>query len=503
MIRFCEGERVLVSGRSCIIRRIPSFDVIEVQDAETGVWKTVARSDIRPPLRLDEEGVPPGYNSRPTDEQERIRDLRFEVIEPTLNRVCSEELMTSCCAKAVDLGLVDKGGISTIYYWKRRFERTGCNDKNVLLPPLHPTGGRGKHRLNSEVDDLLEAEVDASFLSRSPRKKPTAVFNDVEGAFKKENERRSQKGLPALRTPSKKTVISRIKALDPKRAAEKRFGKKQANERFGIMKGHLQSGSWPWALGQMDHKLLRVFVIDDVTGEVLGLPWLTGIIDTNSRVPPGFVLSLAKPAEVNISLCMAMSMAPKDHWLKMWGMAEEDFPIFGKWGTVQVDNALENEAGGIKYGCWKRHIGLEFRPLRNAQSGGFIESFFRTLDMELKNLPGYWPKGRKEERNLAQASATFTLKGLVKAIATIIIKIYCQRKHSQLQDSPLNVYKRNLAESGIGIPDMLIGDEVRNLILDFMPFEGRTIQEYGVEMFTTYYRSELLEEYIKVGKEVR
>ena len=502
MIRFCEGESVLVNGRTCIIRRIPSFDVIEVQDAETGVWKTVARSDVRPPLPDGEEGVPQG-DSLPTAKQERIRDQRFEVIEPTLNRVCSKELMESRCEKAVDLGLIKKGAISTIYDWKGRFEATGCNDKNVLLPPLHPTGGRGGHRLNSEVDSLLDAVVDGSFLSRTPRKKPTAVFNDVEFTFQKGNDRRLQEGQAVLRTPCKETVISRIKAIDPKLAEEKRYGKKQANERFGIMKGHLKSGNWPWALGQMDHKLQRVFVIDDITGEVAGLAWMTAIIDTNSRIPPGFVLSLAKPAAVNISLCLAMSMAPKDHWLKMWGMAEEDFPIFGKWGTVQVDNALENEAGGIKYGCWRRNIGLEFRPLRNAQSGGFIESFFRTVDIELKNLPGYWPKGRKEEKKLAQASAALTLKELAKAIAIIIIKIYCQRKHSELDDLPLNVYKRNLVASGIGIPDMLIGDEVRNLILDFMPFEERTIQEYGVEMFSTYYRSELLEEYIKDGKEVR
>lgn len=503
MIRFCEGEQVLVSGRLCIIKRIPAFDVVEVQDAETGVWKTVARSDVRPPLRLQEEDGLSAAHGSPTDEQLRIRDLRFEVIEPTLNHVCSQELMKSRAAKAVELGLLKKGDVSTIYDWKGRFERVGCQDKDVLLPPLHPTGGRFEHRLDSDVDGLLGAVVDGSFLSRTPRKTPTAVFEDVNLAFKNENERRSQEGLPALHTPCKETVFSRIKAIDPKLAEEKRYGKKQAKERFGIMKGHLKGGSWPWALGQMDHKLQRVFVIDDVTGEVLGLPWLTAIVDTNCRVPPGFVLSLAKPAEVNVSLCMAMSMAPKEYWLKMWGLAEEDFPVFGKWGTVQVDNGLENEAGGIKYGCRRRHIGLEFRPLKDPQSGAFIESFFEALDIELKKLPGYWPKERKDDRKLAKASAIFTLNSLYNVIATIIIKILCQRKHSGIQNSPLNEYKTNLTKSGIGIPDMLIGDEVRNLILDFMPFEERTIQEYGVEMFGTFYRSEALEEYMKIGKEVR
>ena len=75
--------------------------------------------------------------------------------------------------------------------------------------------------------------------------------------------------------------------------------------------------------------------------------------------------------------------------------------------------------------------------------------------------------------------------------------------HSGLDDSPLNVYKRNLITSGIGIPDMMLEDEARNLMLDFMPYETRTIQEYGVRLFGTYYRSEILEEYMKVGKEVR
>ena len=113
-------------------------------------------------------------------------------------------------------------------------------------------------------------------------------------------------------------------------------------------------------------------------------------------------------------------------------------------------------------------------------------------------------KNKKLHQNYdANKEAALTLKELTKVIAIFIIKVYSLRRHSTLKDAPLQVYKRNLIESGIGIPDILIGDEARDLILDFMKFEERTIQDYGVMMFGTTYRSPVLEEYRKLGKEVK
>lgn len=493
MIRFCEGERIRVNGKACIIKRLVTFDVIEVQDAETGARKTVSRQDIGPSLPESvQERITVTYSAL-TDEQVRIRDLRLKIIEPTHGRISSKGLMEECASKAVEAGLLKKGHISTIYDWRRRFAMS--NSKNALAPPFCPTGGRGGHRLDLEVDDLLMAVVDGSFLS-SQKKSPTAVFTDVLVAFRKENSRRAKAGDTVLATPCKDTVFARIKAINPKVALEKRYGPKAAKERFGIMKGHLIRGFWPWELGQMDHKLLRTVVIDGVTGEPIGNPWLTVIIDTNSRIPAGFVVSLAKPSATNVGLCLAMSMLQKQFWLSKWGIDQEDFPVFGRWGTVQVDNGLENEARGIIEGCKNRGIELEFRPLRNPQSGGYIETFFRTLDIEMKKLPGYMSKNRRDRENYnAKDKAALTLQQLTEVIAVFIISIYCRREHSGLKDSPLNVYKHNLMASGIGIPEVLVGEEVRNLILDFMPYEERTIQEYGIEIFNMHYRCENLEEY--------
>lgn len=497
MIHFTEGELVLVNGKECVIKRVATFDTIHVQSLEDSIIRKVQRADIHPPIiqrtKMHYEEL--------TEKQRETRDLKFELVKPLVNRRCSRTQIKAVADKAVEMGLVKKGDLSTIYDWKRRIERSG--NRNSLAPPISPSGGRGKQRLLQEAEDLLGAVVEEEFLT-SQKKLPTAVVSDVQQAFWAENKRRLKEGRPLLRQPCKATIIARIKALDPIIAEERRYGKKAAKERFGIMKGHLECGRWPWELGQMDHKLLRTVAIDDVTGEPLGNPWLTAIIDTNSRVPPGFILSLAKPAGVTIGLCLAMSMIQKGYWLKKWGIDQEEFPIFGRWGTVQVDNELKNESIGIVEGCKKRNIELEFRPLRSPQSGGFIESFFRTIDIELKNLPGYKSKIRKSRENYdAEENATFTLPRLSQAIAVIIIKIYCNRMHSGLGDTPLNVYKRNLITSGIGIPDMMLEDEARNLVLDFMPYENRTIQEYGVQLFGTCYRSDVLGKYMKIGKEVR
>ncbi len=142
-------------------------------------------------------------------------------------------------------------------------------------------------------------------------------------------------------------------------------------------------------------------------------------------------------------------------------------------------------------------MSYEFRFLKNPKQGAFIESFFRTLKNEVARWPGTTFHGPKDRQNyVSEKKATMTLFKLEEAIANYILRIYHNKKHKGLNNSPLEVYKSGLIESGVGIPDKVFGREAVELALDFMPYEMRTLQDYGFSLNGIQYSDHILKTYM-------
>jgi putative transposase len=87
---------------------------------------------------------------------------------------------------------------------------------------------------------------------------------------------------------------------------------------------------------------------------------------------------------------------------------------------------------------------------------------------------------------------------LEKWFTIYITKVYANTIHSGIKTTPLAKYKEGILGTadhpGIGLPDRIADPTA--FMLDFMPFEERTIQEYGVQINYIYYWDDALRPWI-------
>ncbi len=62
----------------------------------------------------------------------------------------------------------------------------------------------------------------------------------------------------------------------------------------------------------MDHSRLDIFVVDESTRLPLGRPWLTLIIDDNTRVVIGYYISFEPPSGVSMTRALKHALEPKE-----------------------------------------------------------------------------------------------------------------------------------------------------------------------------------------------
>jgi putative transposase len=151
--------------------------------------------------------------------------------------------------------------------------------------------------------------------------------------------------------------------------------------------------------------------------------------------------------------------------------------------TLHLDNAKEFHGLMLERACAQYGIEISYRPVKTPRYGGHIERLLGTVATEIHTLPGTTfsnPKARGEYDS--EGRAALTLSDFERWLTTFIVQVYHARVHSGLGVPPAERYKQGVladTSDGRGRMPLKIVDEER-LRLDFMPFEERTIQDYGV-----------------------
>lgn len=178
-------------------------------------------------------------------------------------------------------------------------------------------GGRGTSRLPDEVEEIIRDTIRTRFLSQQKR---------TMGSVHREIVRIcARRGLPA---PSRNTVITRIKHMNPVEVGRRRGGPDSVRP--------LQSaGGQPPVIEdileqvQVDHTVIDVIVVDDRERLPIGRPYLTVAIDVFSRCLLGMVVTLEPPSAVSVGLCLAHAARDKRPWLEQLGL-DVDWLMSGK-----------------------------------------------------------------------------------------------------------------------------------------------------------------------------
>ncbi|MBI3218549.1 MAG: transposase [Bacteroidetes bacterium] len=401
---------------------------------------------------------------------------RFTIIQKIINSEDSHEAI-------IKAALDHKVGESTIYRWLAKYKKTKLVSS---LAPSPKTGGKGKSRLTNDLDDIIKQGIDIHYLDKQ-RKSVKKVITEISLVCK-------EKG---IEPPHYNTIRARIAMISNREKIKSRLGR-EAAKKSSPKVDHFPDGIFPLSSVQIDHTPVDVIVVDEVQRKPIGRPWITLAIDTYSRMVIGFYLGFEKPSAMSVGLCLAQAILPKEEWLAQRNIFSE-WPCWGPMKVIHMDNAEEFHSDMLKAACLEYHIEANFRPQGGPEFGGTIERMLGTLSTEIHSLEGTTFSNVQERGEYdSEGKAILTIKELEKWLLHLIVEVYPNRFHSSLNKTPLAKWKEGLIGDsenvGVGLPPRILNK--RKVYIDFMPFEERTIQDYGVMIDNVCYYSDGLRNYI-------
>lgn len=468
------GSSVKFKGRQYVILDIAGLDAVIAKDSISGKSERLPVAGLEPDLE-------PG-SSKVRQDLLCISDAdwiearrRFEIIRPLLeaDQRTAEQVRTVAKENSCNA--------ATIYRWIKTYQETGLVSSLLRLSRKDA----GKTRIDPKVEAVIKEFIDKYFLAPE-QSSPADVWDHVKA-------RCLDLKIPV---PHQNTIRNRISLLSEELKLEKRKGKKAAKEKYTPLIGSFPGADYPLAVVQIDHTPMDLILVeDDEFRKPIGRPNLTFAIDVFSKMGAGYHIGLDPVGALSTGLCLSHAILPKDNWLAEMGISTP-WPVWGKMRVVHTDNAKEFTGTMMGKACEEHGIRLEQRPKGQPQYGGHIERAFRTFMAKVHTIPGTTRSNVQDKGDYdADGTACMTISALEKWFAIFIVEYYNQKEHSGNNGIPPIVkYERGILGTpdspGVGLP-MRIADETR-LKIDFLPYEMRTVQEYGiVNEYINYYHDGL------------
>lgn len=477
----CVGSEVTVDGRHfAILRYIDLYSVLAV-DTATGERLRLEVAAILDALtQHEEEGPRPSSGIEVLSQEEwDLAQHRASLLQPLLKSGATSRQQADDIAKTLGVHT------ATVYRWVKRLKATG---NIVELAKLKPSGGRGKPRINPLADAIIGEVIEERFLTKQ-RPNAERLMRDITMRCRR----------AGIQVPHASTVRRRISRVSDRVIVERRLGKKAADDKYAPRTGSFPNADYPGAVWQIDHTPLDLVIVDDVHRRHIGRPWLTVAIDVYSRCIAGFYLSLDKPSEVSVGMCLVHAMLPKDGWLMAYGVKAR-WPVFGRPNTVHADNAKEFNSSMITRAAEQHRFRVEWRKVKTPNWGGHIERLLGTFNRELHALPGTTFSNIAERGEYAphkEAALTFDELGVY--LGEYICNVYHQKVHSSINRPPIRLYEAGLlgdgTQPGRGLPRPPADPSA--LRLDFMPILERSVQQYGIKIDGLTYYDPVLDSWIR------
>lgn len=373
---------------------------------------------------------------------------------------------------------------SSIYRWIAIYEI----EKRVSALVRPTRKDKGSLRIDSKIEDIIKKHIKQSFLT-DQRLNPVRVWELITIDCKDLN----------IQSPHVNTIRNRISLISDEEKTFKRNGKDAARDKYKPTLGHFPGADFPLAVVQIDHTPMDIIVVDDENRLPIGRPNLSLAIDVCSKVVHGYYIGLDPVGALSTGLCISHAILPKETWLAAMDITTP-YPVWGKMRVIHTDNAKEFQGGMLKLACIEHDISPEKRPKGQPQYGGHIERSFRTFMSRVHTLPGTTRSNVQDKGEYdSEGKACMTLSALERWFAIFIVEYYHQQPHSGNNGvPPIVAYERGILgngnQPGIGLPER-IADEYK-LKLDFMPFEMRTVQEYGIVIDELHYYHDSLQRWI-------
>lgn len=243
---------------------------------------------------------------------------------------------------------------------------------------------------------------------------------------------------------------------------------------------------WSNQVWQIDHTRADVLVVDQ-SGELLGRPWLTIVVDTYSRCIMGFHLGFDAPSAWVVCLALRHAILPKQY--------SSAYELQESWGTYGLPQYLYTDRGKDFRSQHLQQVTSELKIVpclrRKPSDGGIVERPFGSFNTQFfSSLPGYVNSNVMERSPAAESEACLTLMQLEQLLVRYIVDHYNQSIDARMGDQT----RIGRWEAGRIAQLPLLGD--RELDLCLMRRDQRRVYRSGYLQFASLtYQGEHLAAY--------
>ena len=321
----------------------------------------------------------------------------------------------------------------TLRYWRRRAEDGEIAYGNRFAGLVTRISARGNRqrkvcqRVIEIMNEVIETEVMSPFQT-----KISACYGMV----------RNQCLADGLEIPSGKTFRTEIKRRREEALALARQGRKASYPltefQWRIDQSTPRHGERPFEIGHIDHTELDIELVDSRSGANLGRPWLTVLLDANTRVVLAFFLTFDPPSYRS---CMAVIR----ECVRRHGRIPK---------TIVVDQGSDFESLYFEALLARLETHKKSRPAAKSRFGSVIERFFGVNNqMLVHNLAGN-SQALQRPRSMSPSHdprklAIWTLPALTEAMDDYFGNTYASMLHPALGVSPKDAMANGLATSGM------------------------------------------------------
>jgi transposase InsO family protein len=237
-------------------------------------------------------------------------------------------------------------------------------------------------------------------------------------------------------------------------------------------------GERPFEVVHIDHTELDIELVDSMTGANLGRPWLTLMIDANSRVVLAFVISFESPSYRSCMLVMR-------ECVRLRGRLPQ---------TIIVDRGSEFQGVYFEKLIAMNRIIKKNRPGAKPRFGSLVERLFGMTNQRfihaLRGNTQIMTNVRQVTKSVNPANlAVWTLQSLKERLEQYFSQVYHDLDHPALGESPRNAFDRGLVKHGYRAMKFIRYDEA--FILSTLPTtpkgSARVIRSRGIKLNHIYY----------------
>lgn len=246
---------------------------------------------------------------------------------------------------------------STVMEWMRRWLDSGGNIASLLS---RSAVRRSPPRKDEAVRDAVRSLIRSYYLQRT---RPTLIETHQLAMRKLEALAKAGAISADEATISLSTVRRLTHETSPYERDVARFGSAYAKNRWRYSLAGVDVER-PQQRYEIDHTILDIVVVSDVTGMPLGRPTLTIVLDAFGHYVTGFFVSFWGTGLTTALAALKVAISPKDEYTAGQGLRNPWLP-YGIPMMVALDNGLEFHSKQFHQVAKHLNMDLTFCPVRH------------------------------------------------------------------------------------------------------------------------------------------